>query len=386
MKTRQSFLNKCHISVMIFGFVFFALFTGCSEQKTNEINIGYIGPLTETATVLGIGPANAMTMAVEQYNVNRLQDEPKVNLFIEDGQWKKENALPLYKKLRNEHNIDILFISNSDGVIAVADKIYEDGVIVINPLNNDEMLDELNQNVFKVGKRTEEMAEVVASRITELGYNNVFIFHFPNDFMTRSANVTKRYLTNSNIACKTMAYEKGQSDFIQVLEECKANEYDAYVFYGYAQIGFIMQQVRELEINAPFFATNTIVGPGYYENSESTIVGTEYPFFTNSDGNLGLANEFSKNYSLKYEKGANWPGMQAWDAMGITLEIIKSKNKTKSTDKTFPDWLRESLFKTNHYKGVCGNISINKRGASKGIYFSLYQYESKENPKLKVRR
>ena len=87
-------------------------FCSCESETVKEINIGYIGPLSVRATDLGIGPSNAMQLAVEEYNANRLENEPKLNLFIEDDKWDPENAIPAYNKLRKEHNIGIVFIGS----------------------------------------------------------------------------------------------------------------------------------------------------------------------------------------------------------------------------------------------------------------------------------
>lgn len=78
--------------------------------------------------------------------------------------------------------------------------------------------------------------------------------------------------------------------------------------------------------------------------------------------------------------------MQAYDATNLVLSRVRTINQSKDVDSSFDDWLRESLLKVNYYQGICGNIAIKKEGGSKGIYFSLYKYDSKENPIVKVKR
>lgn len=101
------------------------------------------------ATDLGVTPSKALQLAIDEYNTNKKSGDPTVNLFIEDDEWDQEKALPAYKKLRNNHNIEILFISNTDGIIAISEQAKKDGVIVINALNNDAILNRLNNNVFQ---------------------------------------------------------------------------------------------------------------------------------------------------------------------------------------------------------------------------------------------
>lgn len=368
--------------------LFFAIaFLSCETKKVKDINIGYIGPLSVRATDLGVAPSNAMILAVEQYNSRRLENEPKVNLFIEDDQWEKDKAIPAYDKLRKEHNIDILFISNTDGTVAIQDKILDDKVILVNPLNNDELLSSLNKNTFKIAKSTEEANGLVGIRLIELGHKKIALFHYPNDFMSRAANEVKRLLDENDIEIEIVKTKKGDTDFTEQLKLFKEDGYDAYVFFGYKEFGFAMKQARNLGITAPFFGSTVLLDPEFYKNSEGAIVNTEFPFFTPADGNYILANEFLTAYENRFsEKPSSiWPPMQAYDAMNLVLNQLKTI-RLKPKDESFDDWLRTSLYRVHYHQGVCGNIAINENGASKGIYFSLYKYESKENPLLKIKR
>lgn len=363
------------------------LFFSACESEVKTINIGYIGPLSKRATDLGIAPSNALKMSVDEYNSSRKAGEPKVNLFVEDDQWEKDNAMKAYEKLRREHDIKIVYISNSEGTIAISDKVLSDKVILVNPLNNDALLSSLNQNTFKIAKSTEQANSLIAIRIIELGLKKVIIMHYPNDFMTLASSSCKKLLDESGIESKVVTVEKDNIDFIDELKTYKQDGYDAFVFFGYKNFGYAMKQARELGITAPFFGSTVLLAPEYYENSAGNIVGTECSFFTPADGNWVLANEFLDHYNLKYgEKPFSvWPPLQAYDAMNVVLNELRSINSTKDSAHAFDDWLRQRLFSVKFFQGTCGNISINKDGSSKGIYFSLYKYEAK-GKLLKVKR
>lgn len=360
---------------------------GCNNTSVEEVNVGYIGPLSQRATDLGIGPSNALRLAVNEYNVSRGPDAPKVNLFVADDQWNQENALPAYLKLREEHNVDIVYVSNTDGTIALQEAILRDQVVLINPLNNDALLSSLNHNTFKIAKSTEEANELIAVRIIELGLKKVLIIHYPNDFMTRATTSCKRLLDQVAIENKIIAVDKNTVDFRLELKAAMRAGFDAYVFFGYKEFGFAMKQARDMDIEAPFFGSTVLLDPEYFTNSEGAIIGTECTFFTPVDGNYVLATEFLNRYEDQYGHPpvSVWPAMQAYDAMNMVLEEIKTIENIKNKGEQFDDWLRKRLIKTTYYKGVCGNISISENGASKGIYFSLYRYTSK-GKLSKVRR
>ncbi len=227
------------LSILLAAFVL----VSCGK-KVEEINIGFIGPLTERAIDLGIGPAKALELAVKEYNESKDPTAPKINLFVEDDQWEKEKALPAYEKLRKEDNIQVLFISNTGGTIALQDKVLQDGVIMINQLNSDALLSGLNRNTFKIAKRTEDAHEVIGARITELGLKNVLIYHFPNDFMTRGAKSVESVLKDNGINYKTIEIIKGQTDFKNSLSAAKNDNVDGICFFGYRNFGFAMKQAK----------------------------------------------------------------------------------------------------------------------------------------------
>lgn len=352
---------------------------GCSSNKIEEVNIGFIAPLSTRATDLGKGPANTLILAVEKYNASRDASNPKVNLFLEDDKWDKDLALPAYNKLRKNHAIDILFISNSDGTVALQESIKRDNVIAINPLNSDALLSSLNNNTFKIAKSTEATNELIAIRIMELGLKNVFIMHYPNDFMTRAARAITGQFDIANTNYQMVVTEKNQVDFSEQVQQAKEMGAEAMVFLGYKEYGYAMKLARDAGIKAQFFGSTVLMDPEYYDNSKGAVSGTEFCFFTPADGNYILAKEFLNEYQQRFgEKPESiWPPMQAHDAIWMVLNAIKNVNLDQIERKDFPNWLRSKLFKIRFYQGVCGNISITTDGSSRGIYFSMYQYTQK---------
>lgn len=365
----------------------FMFLVSCNQPQIETIRIGYIGPLSKRAIDMGIPQSRAYQLAVDEYNAKRQDREPKVELFIEDDQWEKDQALPLYKKLRKEHQIDVLFMSNTDGVLELQDTIMEDHVILIQGLNSDELLSSLNRNTFKIAKRTEEANGIIGKRIVELGLKKILILHFPNDFMTRGTIAIQSVLSDNQVEVTSIEVAKGDTNFIDILQKAKDYGYEGYVFMGYREFGFAMKQARALGIEAPYFASTTLMDPEYYNYSKGKIIGTEFTFFTELDGNYVLANEFLESFKNKYDAPPKsvWTAMQAYDAMNILLSGIKTVNVKKMEDEYMDAYLRKSLHGVTYHQGVCGNLSIGPDGASKGIYFSVYQYAA-NGKAIKIRR
>ena len=371
-------MNAMKIRTILISCCSALLFLGCGTSEPADINIGFIGPLTGHAVDLGVGPARALQLAVDQYNQKKTAEQPHVNLFCEDDHWEKENALPAYAKLRKEHAIEIVFVSNTDGTVALQQKVLEDHVILINAINNDALLSTMNKNTFKIAKKTEEAAAVVAGRILELNKKRLSIFYVTNDFMTRTAKAIEKIMLDRDIDCQMLPVDLHQSIFDREIEMCLKQNSDAIVFCGYQNLGFAMKKVRERGIDASYFGSTTLLGDNFFENAMGAMVGAEFSFFTPADGNYVLAEQFLQAYRKKY--GANpfaiWPPMQAYDAMNLVLGYVGA-SAARSDDESLEDYLRKAMLSTTFYQGICGNVAILPDGSSRGIYFSLYSMTGK---------
>lgn len=348
------------------------LLAGCGPKEADTVSVGFIGPLSGNAVDLGLAPSKAIALAIREYNESRGPRDPLVTFAFEDDGWDGANAVPLYDKLRKEHDIDVLFISHSDGTTALQDKVLADGVLLVNSLNNDELLSAMNENTFVIGKKTEEAAQLVAARVEELGKKKVGGFYVTNSFMTISATAFSEHLQRRGVEVELLPVAISKVDFEAELKAFQADGCDALAFFGYKNLGFAMKQARELGMEAPFFASTTTLGDGYYENSEGTLEGTEFSFFTANDGNYILGHQFLDRYQAAYgqEPFSVWPPMQAYDAANMLLSVIRAGGR--ESDEPLVDWLKRGLHGINYYQGVCGNLAIKADGSSRGIYFSLY--------------
>jgi len=133
-------LKPISLSLLV---VVYLIMTSCNSTGNNEVNIGFIAPLSTDSTEYGIGPAKTMQEAVSYYNKNKLENEPIINLFVEDDQWNPLMDIPLYKKFKFLHDIDVIFVSNPQGSQAVQKIASKDSVITINPLFAAQKPDEL---------------------------------------------------------------------------------------------------------------------------------------------------------------------------------------------------------------------------------------------------
>lgn len=362
------------------------IFASCTSNQLEEINVAYIGPLSVKAIDMGQPAKEAIELSIHNYNKTRKENQPKINFFYGDDKWEGKNAVAIYDSINEKNNLDVVFISNTEGTIALQDKAEKNNDLLINPLNSDNLLSKLNNHTIKVAKRTEEANQILGLRMLELGLKKTAILYYPNDFMTRAAYSIQEILKHTSSECEIIPTKKDDTNFVALLKDLHRKGFDGYAFLGYSNFGYAMKQARNIGISAPFFGSTTLLDPNYFKNSNGHVVGTECTYFQAMDGNYVLAQEFLKEFRLRYDRNPTsiWPAMQAYDASEILIKFIRNVNEIEQ-NISLTDYLRNQFYELRYYQGVCGNISMGKDLASKGIYFSLYTIENQNNLR-KVKR
>lgn len=368
MKNKIAFL-----SILIFGIIVTIgyVVTRRHVPQKATVTIGWVGPLTGPAALLGVDNLKAVQMALKEYEDTKGRGKPEIKLVVDDDQYIAKNSLESYRKLVSKEKIDILILSTYSGMFLVADRTLEDDVIVVNPIDNDAKLARLNRNVFLIAKQTKDLANVDAQAMINEGRKKAFILYFNGDeFIPTLASIVKDTFEAAGREVVSQEYPAGTTDFRAWLSDAKEKNADAYVFFGYVEIGFAMKQARDLGITTPFYSINTIVNLELQANSEGTIEGTKFGYFTHLDGNVKEAKAFLQRYEEKYDTSPDveWTALQAYDTANIIIKALREAVK----EDDFVEGMRTQILQTDNFKGVSGDLSIRADGTSRGIYPSLY--------------
>ncbi|MDB4297448.1 ABC transporter substrate-binding protein [Flavobacteriaceae bacterium] len=353
------------------------IFIACEKQKIEEVNIGGILPLSTKMSFMGLGPSKAMLMAVDEYNLTKKPEEPLVNIYFEDGEWDVDKGVESYKKLKKEHDVDVLFLNNTEATIALNSTFEVDKTPIVNSLNNDKSLNDLSDCVFRIAKDSKEAHSLIGIRISELGFERVGLLYHSNEIMEVGLGIIEEILHDRGVETKSFKSKANNKGLGKLLTEWKNDDIEAYVFLGFLHYGFIVKKARDIGITAPFFGSLSMSRKGFFENSKGELQGSECIGFSVMDGNYLLAHKFLKKFKqeFKSEPESLYATMQAYDAVNIVLNNLRNVNKEGVSKKELSFWLKNKMYQVKNYQGVCGNLSMLENGAIRGIYCSLYRCE-----------
>jgi branched-chain amino acid transport system substrate-binding protein len=377
MKKHLKYMVFLVTAIVIIVALIFFFYKGGSQKKEPErsdINIAWIGPLTGPYRLFGVDSYNAVRLAVRQYNQTKVASLPTIHLIAMDDKYNVKLTQDAYHEIVDFYHPLAIFVSNYESVIQLSLLAKKDHVLFIDPLDNDDVLAQLNQNVFVIAKKLEFSAAIMANAILAQGHKNIVIIYFNGDlFLQRIAHTVKSIFENVGGKAHLLAYAKSDShDFRALLKEGVRDKADAYFIFVGESTPDVLKQAKALHINAPFY-TDSGVSRAIMGVKEAE--GMQFLYFTRLDGDLEKADKFLQQYQKSYRKKPilEWVAFQSYDAANIFLAAIKKASLDKQAWECFFDSVRDNVYSTTNYRGVMGSISMQLNGASRGMYFKLYR-------------
>lgn len=340
----------------------------CAEP---DLKLGFLGPLTGNAAVLGADALPAIQIAIEEEKALGVD----IELSIEDDQYVTSKSITSYKKLTGIDNVDAMILLTYGGLFALKETIAKDNMLVIDTLDCDEEIAKIEtRNVICLSKGTEDMGEVIAKTIIARKLPKVSFIYFDGDpFMGILARSTKNYLeTHGDV--KIVAYDgySGTSDFKSMLLKARTAGSKGYIFYGYDELGNAYSQARNLGIKDEFFGVNTCSSPGFKETARGALEGSYISTYLAP--RTERYNAFIKTFKEKTGRSPSFEvsTFPSYDAIKIIGEGIRNY-RTSDKSKSLKEYLQDYIYAVKNYDGLAGNITIDSDGATRSIKNSLYQ-------------
>lgn len=164
------------------------------------------------------------------------------------------------------------------------------------------------------------------------------------------------------------SYREGDNDFKAQLTKIKSANPDAVYLPGYyTDVGKILRQARQIQLNVPFFG-----GDGW-DSPETTQLGpiVDGCFQTNHyspDDDRPEVQQFIVAYKQKYGRVPDAMAILGYDGARVLADAIRRAGKADSKA------IRDALANTKDFPGASGTITIDEnRNARKPIVIVEYR-------------
>ena len=340
----------------------------------SPITIGWIGPLSGNAAVLGVDTVPAIELVFQQVNAKGGISGHAIELLVEDDRYDTAQAQTAYRYLVNQRGVRVVVLLTYGALFSLAEQALKDNVLLLDPLDCDENIAELPKNVLCVSKMSEDLGRSTAEHAVSIDAFPAGVIYFGGDpFMGVVAKASESYfLSKSKRWAFSASYTRETKDFRSLLLRAKQANLKSLFLFGYDEMGLAMRQAREIGVKAQFYALATTANPEFQKLAGDALKDTIIPFWQ-APRNARFQ-EFLKAFLAKVGRNPHFE-ISTVTAFDIAKLLVAGLQAGALQDGEIAvDALRDYLYSVKDYKGVSGPITIDADGVTRSFSVHLRQY------------
>ncbi len=348
---------KYSISLVIVVITMICVLIVSSHKNDQEIRIGYFAPMTGPAQVSSEQMIHAFKLA-NKFN-SKLDDGRSIEVLYEDDACDPKKALSSAKKLFEIDRVHILISGVCGGsVVSVAPYAVQNDLILFTPVAATPKITDLGDNVFRISGSGYAITKMASDNIKKMGYKRIGILFENSEYSFGWKESFKNFYTDNQ---HTIVSEEG---FGSKDTDMKT------------QIMKVMSFKPDLILISPnsTITANILANQIHELNVKTQILGNEYFMFRKVRENVNVQGYFVSSYDFDtsrkevrdlMDKYKSEFGVYPDDEIYVALSYDGYNvihNAFNNCPKLNTECLKKYLYNIKDYKGVSGNITIDKNG------------------------
>ena len=366
-------MRKTLALVLVALIAMFSVFANGGSESTSASSdtytIGFIGPLTGDNANYGIRCSNAARLAIDEINAAGGIDGKQLALIAENSLGTVDGAIAAYEKLVYSDNVcAIIGPVFTSPALAVAQRCYEDGIVMISPSATHKDVTAVGDYVYRTVPSDSLQSEVAAHYFYEvLGYRNIACLYAMNDYSQGLATGVEEIFTELGGTVSAMeTCMVGDKDFRTQLGVIANTDAEAIYIPNYTvEDAQILEQAYQLGMDLPFLSSDGFSDPEIYNLAGDFTDGVIYVGPAQAEASTLLA-DFQEAYSAAYD--GDMPDSFATNAYDATYILAQAIDRAGSADR---ELINQEVKATDDFSGANGIINFAANGdmvASQGVY------------------
>jgi branched-chain amino acid transport system substrate-binding protein len=346
--------------------------SGGGASTSNVVTVGEYGSMTGPTASFGQSSHEGTVLAMEEINkAGGVLGKPLAIVSYDDRSDASEAVTAVQKLISSDKVCAILGEVASKRSLAGAQPCQKNGIPMVSPASTNPTVTQVGDYIFRVCFTDDFQGKVCAQFAQKKGWKRVAIFtDVANDYSKGLTKVFKEtYPSGGGQVVFEETYREGDKDFKGQLAKIKSAGVDAVFLPGYyTDIGNILRQARQIDLNVPFFGGDGWDDPQTYLNLGSISDGCYFTNHYSPDDDRPEVQAFIKAYSARFKNSDGSPKIPdamaicGYDAMRVLADAIKRAGKAE------PKAIRDALAQTKDFPGASGSITIDaNRNALKPI-------------------
>ncbi len=362
-KKWKAYLITALLGMTVIGMV------GCQSdadrQSERLISIGSNLERTGYNATFGTSTENAMQMAIDEVNAGDGLLGKQIQLISLDNRSDVAGSADAMLKLIDANVVGIIGPDTSSNVIAIAPVVAENKIPLISPkathpaVTVDPATGKVRDYVFRATFIDSYQGRIAAEfALNRLNTRRAaLLIDNSNEYAIGLAQFfVESFTKGGGEIVAQEAYLQKDVDFKATLTKIRATNPDVLFVPGYYQeVGMIVRQARELQMNIPILG-----GDGWDSDKLAEIGGAENlnnTYYTNhyspddTDEQLQLfIDRFERRFGYKPDSYA----VLGYDAVRLLMYAIEQAQSTNPSD------IQKELEKIKDFPGISGTISIDE--------------------------
>lgn len=349
-------MEKRVISIILTVVLMTSVFTGCSSNagsgKEDTIKIGVASPFTGDYAQFGEYTKDGVELAVEEINAAGGVLGKPIEIVYGDDKGDSKEAVSVAQKFASDSSIVGIVGHFFSGATLAAGPIYQqNGIPTIAMASTNPDVAKIGDYVYRINVGDNYQGVQLAGLLNSKGFNKVSVIYDNSDYGKGVSDVfSKSFKTLGGDVVVNESYLGGQDkDFSIILTKIKNSGSEAIVLASYySEAALIIQQARNLGIDIPFYASDSLYTEDFIKLAGADANGTHVVAYFHESDPSEAAQEFIKKFTAKYNKKVDSWSPYCYDAMYLMADAIK---RAGSTDKVK---IKEAIASTKNFKGATG--------------------------------
>ncbi len=358
------------IAILVFAAGIGAFLTTRTPSSNESIKIGFVGPLTGDAAVIGIPNKAAVEFAVQEINRRGGINERTINLIVEDGKCDSKEATIVGKKLIEVDRVQFIVggICSSE-TLAIAPLAEQARVILLSSGSSNPAISHSGDYIFR-NYPSDAFQGIFAARylletmkkmtVSVIAANNDYAQGVKTEFEKEFQRLGGSILSSDNV-------DPEETNFQTILTRMKVDKPDAvYAATSVAsQAVQLMKQAKQLGIETQFFGVESWDEKTLLAESQTTD-GSVFAAIKTPEAPESLKQGIK---SLCATCNIMPAVLQSYDAVYILADAIDKA-------RFEPKRVKNELYETK-YDGVSGHIEFDQNGDLKQTDYVIKKVENR---------
>ncbi len=361
-------LNTKKTLSIIISFIMIVVFiSGCTvKQETNEdeIKIGINYELSGEVATYGQSSVDGIELALEEINAAGGVLGKKIVWDKVDNKSEPAEATNVATRLITQNKVvAILGPATSGNVKAASPVSMQNKVPLLSGSSTDDDVtvdaNGVKEYIFRLCYTDSFQGTAMANYATKSmeAKKAAILIDNASDYSKGLAkNFKETFIKNEGQIVAEEAYVAGEKDFKAILTKIKTKDFDIIYLPGYYEdVGLIIKQARELDIDQP------VLGADGYDSPKLTEIAGEEAlnnvFFSNhysSQDTAPIVVDFRKAFKEKYNKEADGFNALGYDIAKLLVDAIERADSEES------EKIKDALKATEDFEAVTGTLTIDE--------------------------